>query len=199
MGKNGHPEKDSSQGPATAAEAAEAEAPQAPSQIDKLLSEIAVLKDSLLRRAADYENLRKRSERERAQATSDGAADVFRELIPVLDNFDRALAAQGTEESFRAGVLMIARQLRAVLESKGVVIDNPVGQPFDPKRHEALSHEAAEGHDEGSVLEVFQPGYSLKDRLLRPALVKVAKGSSKDKPDVELPEEDDVKAFFDFS
>jgi molecular chaperone GrpE len=93
----------------------------------------------------------------------------------VLDNFDRAVAARGGDDALREGVELIARQLRGFLESKGIAIDDPLGQAFDPKRHEALSHEAAPGRKEGSVLEVFHKGYTLKDRLLRPALVKVAK------------------------
>jgi molecular chaperone GrpE len=170
MGDNGKTEDGKKE---TGLELVGESAPETP--VDALKREVTELKDSLLRRSADLENFRKRAERERQLAASDAAADVFKELIPILDNFYRALTARGSDEALRAGVEMIARQMRAFLESRGIVVDDPLGQPFDPKRHEVLTHEAAAGHKDGVVLEVFQKGYSLKDRLLRPALVKVVK------------------------
>lgn len=145
------------------------------SEPDALRAEVARLKDALLRVGADFENFRKRVERERQQVAGDTAAELFRELIPILDNFDRALAAGGSGESLRSGVELIARQMRGFLESRGIVVEEPVGEPFDPRRHEAFSHEESAEHDDGAVIEVFQKGYALRDRLLRPALVKVAK------------------------
>lgn len=155
----------------------EAVAEGAPTETEALRDEVRGLRESLLRKAAEFDNFRKRADRERQQSAADAAADVFRELIPVLDNFDRALDAKVEGDALRQGVALIARQMRLLLESRGVSIEDPLGLRFDPKRHEALSHEHSPDHPEGTVLEVLQKGYSWKDRLLRPALVKVAKAS----------------------
>jgi molecular chaperone GrpE len=138
------------------------------------------LQDQLLRKRADFENYRKRVERDRQQATVDAVAAIFRELIPTLDNLERALKAGGGEEALRTGVELTQRELLSLLDSHGVVAQEPVGQKFDPQNHEALLHEPVPGYEEGTVVEVFRKGYSFKDRLLRPALVKVAKGKTTD-------------------
>jgi molecular chaperone GrpE len=138
------------------------------------------LQDQLLRKRADFENYRKRVERDRQQATLDAVAAIFRELIPTLDNLERALKAGGGEEALRTGVELTQRELLSLLDSHGVVAQEPVGQKFDPQNHEALLHEPVPGYEEGTVVEVFRKGYSFKDRLLRPALVKVAKGNPTD-------------------
>jgi molecular chaperone GrpE len=138
------------------------------------------LQDQLLRKRADFENYRKRVERDRQQATLDAVAAIFRELIPTLDNLERALKAGGGEEALRTGVELTQRELLGLLDSQGVVAQEPVGQKFDPQNHEALLHEPVPGYEEGTVVEVFRKGYSFKDRLLRPALVKVAKGETDD-------------------
>jgi molecular chaperone GrpE len=134
------------------------------------------LKDQLLRRRADFENYKKRAERDRELAGVDQAAQLFGELIPTIDNLERALAAGGDEASVRAGVEMIYRGLLAVFEKHGVKAHDPTGQLFDPVAHQALIHEEVPGLEEGTVAEAFRKGYSYKERLLRPALVKVAKG-----------------------
>lgn len=136
------------------------------------------LREQLLRRRADFENLRKRVERDRQQARLDATVDIFQDLLPVLDNFDRALEAAGPEASLRDGVEMIRRQIAAILETSGVQAQDPLGQPFDPQCHQALSHEAVPGEKDGTVVEVFRKAYYLGGRLLRPALVKVAKGEA---------------------
>jgi molecular chaperone GrpE len=105
----------------------------------------------------------------------DAAAGILKALIPTLDNLDRALGAP-EGEGLRQGVELIRRDLLALLEAQGVVRQDPKGEPFDPERHQALSHEAVPGHEEGTIVEVFGAGYTYKDRLLRAALVKVAKG-----------------------
>ncbi|HXB57031.1 MAG TPA: nucleotide exchange factor GrpE [Vicinamibacteria bacterium] len=138
------------------------------------------LQDQLLRKRADFENYRKRVERDRQQATVDAVAAIFRDLIPTLDNLERALKAGGGEEALRTGVELTQRELLSFLDSHGVVAQEPVGQKFDPQNHEALLHEPVPGYEEGTVVEVFRKGYSFKDRLLRPALVKVAKGETTD-------------------
>jgi molecular chaperone GrpE len=140
------------------------------------------LRDQLLRRRADFENYKKRVERDRQQAAQDASASLLEALLPALDNLDRALGAAGAETTLREGVELIRRQLLGVLEAKGVTLQEPLGQPFDPEVHQALSYEAVPGQPDGTVVEVFQKGYFLGGRLLRPALVKVAKG------DAESPE-----------
>jgi molecular chaperone GrpE len=148
-------------------------------QVEELRRERDDLQDQLLRRRAEFENYRKRVERDRQQAGIDSVAAVLKSLVPTLDNLDRALEAPGGD-GLRQGVELIRRDLLALLEAQGVVREDPKGERFDPERHQALAHEKAPGHEEGTVVEVFGKGYSYKDRLLRPALVKVAKGEDDD-------------------
>jgi molecular chaperone GrpE len=154
-------------------------APMAPlsrEEIEALRAERDDLRDQLLRRRAEFENFKKRVERDRHLAGVDATALLLKALVPTLDNLDRALAAPGGE-GLREGVELIRRDLLALLESHGVGRLDPKGERFDPEQHQALAHEAAPGHREGTVTEVFGKGYTFKDRLLRPALVKVAKGA----------------------
>jgi molecular chaperone GrpE len=115
-------------------------------------------------------------ERDRQQAGTDAAAAVLKGLVPTLDNLDRALETGTRNDRLWEGLDLTRRELLAFLESQGVEVQDPVGQPFDPERHQALSHEPVAGFADGTVVEVFRKGYSYKGRLLRPALVKVAKG-----------------------
>jgi molecular chaperone GrpE len=141
------------------------------------------LRDQLLRKRADFENYRKRVERDRQQAAFEAKAAIFRELIPTLDNLESALKAGGDADALRTGVELTRRELLALLESHGIVAEDPTGGAFDPESHQALSHEAVPGFADGTIVEVFRKGYRLKDRLLRPALVKVAKGDDSDGTD----------------
>jgi molecular chaperone GrpE len=145
-------------------------------QVEALRKERDELRDQLLRKRAEFENYRKRVERDREQSATEAAASVLQAVIPTIDNLDRALEATGAENTLRQGVELTRRELLALLERQGVTIEDPQGQPFDPQRHQALSHEAVPGRPDGTVVEVFRKGYAFKDRLLRPALVKVAKG-----------------------
>jgi molecular chaperone GrpE len=149
-------------------------------ELEALRRERDELKEQLLRRRAEFENFRKRVERERQQAGVDAVATVLQRIVPALDNLDRALEAGGSESSVRDGVELTRRELIAILESQGVTVEDPTGQAFDPQRHQALAHEAVPGFPEGRVVEVYRKGYSYRDRLLRPALVKVAKGEGSD-------------------
>jgi molecular chaperone GrpE len=144
-------------------------------QVEALRRERDDLRDQVLRKRAEFENYRKRVDRDREQAGIDATVAVLKDIIPTLDNLDRALEAAGAESTLRQGVELTRRDFLALLDRYGVVIEDPVGQPFDPQRHQALSHEVVPGRPEGTVVEVFRKGYSYKDRLLRPALVKVAK------------------------
>jgi molecular chaperone GrpE len=134
------------------------------------------LRDQLLRKRADFENYRKRVERDRQLAAFEAQAALFRDLIPTLDNLESALKAGGDTDALRTGVELTRRELLALLESNGIVPEDPTGAAFDPESHQALSHEAVPGFADGTIVEVFRKGYRFKDRLLRPALVKVAKG-----------------------
>jgi molecular chaperone GrpE len=147
-------------------------------QVEALRRENEQLRDQFLRKAAEFENYKKRVERDRQQAAVDAATAVLKGLVPTLDNLDRALEAAGGEAALREGVELIRRELLGFLETQGVQIQNPIGERFDPTRHQALSHEPAPGQPDGTIVEVFRKGYLYKDRLLRPALVKVAKGGS---------------------
>lgn len=138
--------------------------------------EAAKLRETLVRKVADFENLKRRTEREKADYFKFALTEVFRDLLAVLDNLERAIAhapAEGSQE-FRAGVEMIARQLAETLRRYGLAEVPALGRPFDPTYHEAVQLEASADVPPGSVLEVFQKGYLLNERLLRPALVKVS-------------------------
>jgi molecular chaperone GrpE len=145
--------------------------------LDALRRDRDELRDQLLRRRADFDNYRKRVDRDRQQAGFEVAAGIFRELVATVDNLERALQSGATEDALRAGVELTYRELRAFLESQGVVTHDPTGQRFDPEIHQALMHDEVPGVAEGTVAEVFRKGYSYKERLLRPALVRVAKGA----------------------
>jgi molecular chaperone GrpE len=132
------------------------------------------LRETLLRRRADFENFRRRVERDRASATAEAEAAVLKRLLDTVDNLERALAAGGAESALREGVELTHRELVALLDSLGVVAIAPLGERFDPALHQAIVHEPAAGFEAGTVAEVFRKGYTYKDRLLRPALVKVA-------------------------
>ncbi len=143
-------------------------------EVETLKRERDELRDQLLRRRADFENFKRRVERDRHQAAQEALAGVFKALVPTLDNLERALSASGDEASVRDGVDLIRRDLLALLDGQGVATEDPLGQKFDPTRHQALAYEPSPGFEEGAVVEVYRKGYSFRDRLLRPALVKVA-------------------------
>jgi molecular chaperone GrpE len=145
----------------------------APEAADSTL-ELAELRDRHLRLLADFDNFRKRAERELEERTRYMLAEPIRELLPVLDNLERALAAQGAEGDLIRGVEMIARQFLEVLRRFGVEPIPAVGAPFDPRRHEAVMSVESTDVAEPTVVEELQRGYVLRDRLLRPALVRVA-------------------------
>src|SRR5262249_11439020 len=134
--------------------------------------------DRLLRKTAEFDNYRKRTERERLQLSEAAAADLLTELLPLVDDLERALKAEAGSDAdgIRKGVELIHKQLLEVLRKPGVKPIEALGADFDPHYHMAVVHEPAEGHREGEVTEEFGRGYMLGERLLRPAMVKVAKG-----------------------
>ena len=135
------------------------------------------LQDRLLRTAAEFDNYRKRIERERRDQADSAAASAVEDLLPIIDNLERALQAPvGTDgEGYRKGVELVHQQMMELLRRRGVKPIQAVGADFDPRFHEAVVHEASADHREGEVMEELRRGYVLGERLLRPAMVKVAK------------------------
>jgi len=114
-------------------------------EIEALRRDRDELREQLLRRRADFENYKKRMERDRGQAGFEAAASIFRELVTTVDNLERALQSGASPDALRTGVELTYRELLTFLESQGVIVHDPVGQPFDPQRHQALMHEVARG------------------------------------------------------
>jgi molecular chaperone GrpE len=152
-------------------------------ELDKLeqaLEEARATSDENLRAwqraAADYSNYKRRTDDERDTVARFANALLIGKLLAVLDDFDRALdhAPPDTDDSWVEGVRLVERKLRNVLESEGVTPIEAIGQPFDPNVHEAVVHEETADHPDNTVIDELQRGYRLHDRVLRPALVKVA-------------------------
>lgn len=142
---------------------------------DEAADDAAALKDQLLRLAADFENFRKRAQRQHDEARRYGSENLLLDLLPVLDNLERALAHSGEhEDPVLQGVRMVLRQFLGVLEKHGAGGFESLGEAFDPHRHEAVGQAPAGDDEAGSILEELQRGYMLHDRLLRPAKVIVA-------------------------
>jgi molecular chaperone GrpE len=142
-----------------------------------LVRERDELRDRLLRTMAEFDNFRKRTERERRELADAAAADLIRDLLPVVDDFERALAAPGwgPDGGARRGIELIHRQLLDALRKRGVEPFDSVGQDFDPQWHEAVATEPADRHRDGEITAELRRGYRLGQRLLRPAQVKVAR------------------------
>ena len=147
------------------------------SEVDKLRAERDMLIDRLARMQADFDNARKRASREQQDFRDYALADTIRALIPVLDSFDRALKSSPEKSEFHVGVELIHKQLQDVLTRLGVQADLAAGQQFDPRYHEAIEMVDTEDARDNEVIEELQRGYKLKDRLLRPAMVRVARNS----------------------
>ncbi|MCL9660580.1 nucleotide exchange factor GrpE [Paenibacillus hunanensis] len=131
----------------------------------------------LLRAQADFDNFRRRTQKEKEDLAKYASAQLITELIPVIDNFERAMATKPEHpelESFSKGVDMIFRQLSDVLKNAGLTTMETVGQPFNPEFHQAVMQVESEEYEEGIIVEELQKGYVLKDKVLRPAMVKVS-------------------------
>jgi len=171
-------------GTSDAAEPAEAGAPAAAAPADDGASREALqaerdrFYDLLLRKTAEFDNYRRRTDRERREWTEGAYADILADLLPVLDDLDRALKVEASgdqADAYRKGVELIHRRLLDLLRRRGVQPVEAVGQPFDPHRHQAVVYEPVEGKPDGEIIEEFARGYLMGERLLRPAMVKVAK------------------------
>ena len=149
----------------------------AESPADALRKEKNALQDRLLRMAAEFDNYRKRVDRDRRDQADAATADALADLLPIVDDLERALKAPaGSDvESFRKGIELIHQQMLELLRKRGVKPIDAVGTEFDPKYHQAVVQESSADHREGEVMEEYARGYMLGDRLLRPAMVKVAK------------------------
>jgi molecular chaperone GrpE len=155
----------------------------------QLEAENSQLKDQLLRTLADMENLRRRAEREKEDTQKYAVATLARDILSVADNLRRALeslpADQVPDEATRnllSGVEATERELLGIFERRGIKRIEPVGERFDPNFHQAMFEVPNSGQEAGTVVQVLQPGYIIFDRLLRPALVGVAKGESTETP-----------------
>jgi molecular chaperone GrpE len=159
--------------------------PEPEAEVQRLTAEVEQYRDLYLRKLADFDNFRKRLEREREELRRTAGEVVMRELVPVLDNFDRALAhsAESDPASFRQGVQMISRQLWDILRRQGLESLDPLGQPFQPQFHDAVQRVEGGKHEPGTVVSVLAKGYLFSGRLLRPALVAVAVAPSESAPD----------------
>jgi molecular chaperone GrpE len=148
------------------------------SELEKAQQEAEKAKDTMLRLAAEFENYKRRMERERSIALKYAEESLVKELLPAIDNLERAIE-QGKEshnvEDLLAGVELTHKGLMAALEKFEVAPMESIGEPFDPNHHEALAMEESDDMDANSVLKEFQKGYKYKDRLIRPAKVVVAK------------------------
>jgi molecular chaperone GrpE len=152
-----------------------AEAQESP--LDALQREKDALQDRLLRTAAEFDNYRKRVDRDRRDQAEAATAEALTDLLPIIDDLERALKAPtgGDIEGFRKGIELIHQQMTELLRKRGVKPIEAVGSDFDPRYHQAVVQESSPDHREGEVIEEFARGYRLGDRLLRPAMVKVAK------------------------
>ena len=152
-------------------------APQPDPALAQLTEERDGLRDRLLRLTAEFDNYRKRIDRERREATERAAEGVLSDLLPILDDLERALnadTADASADSYRRGVELIHKQILDLLTRRGVKPIETVGQPFDPNVHQSVASEAVPGVPDGEIVEEFRRGYRLGDRLLRAAMVKVA-------------------------
>lgn len=162
---------------------------QAP-EVDRvalLEQEVATLKDHLLRHRADFANYKRRVEREQSAAGQAEVVLLFTDLLPSLDALEKALTANGTAAEIRAGVEITLKDISTMLSNRGVKVEDPTGEKFDPLRHQALSYEPVAGVPDGTIATCYRKGYIMGDRLIRPALVRVAQAAAEAEPSVVEP------------
>ncbi len=169
----------------TEAQAVAADSARADAEMAKLTADLEELRQTLLRRQADFDNYRKRIEKERFEDSKRATARVIEGLIPVIDGFEHALAAhrEAEYENYRKGFELIYKQLLDNVTKLGAERIDPVGKPFDPHLHQAVDRAETTEHADGTIMQVFQPGYVFHGRVLRPAMVRVAvhpSGASKE-------------------
>ncbi|XP_014491397.1 uncharacterized protein LOC106753989 [Vigna radiata var. radiata] len=165
-------------------------------KIAALSEELSIERDRILRISADFDNFRKRTERDRLSLVTNAQGEVVESLLPVLDNFERAktqikVETEG-EEKIVNSYQSIFKQFNEILASLGVEPVETVGTPFDPLLHEAIMREDSAEFEDGIIIQEFRKGFKLGDRLLRPSMVKVSAGPGPAKPEQEAPQEEQV-------
>ncbi len=143
-------------------------------EFEETKAELEKQKELLLRTAAEFDNFKKRTERERSSIAEYAKASVIKQLLPVFDNVDRAEAADKESAEYAKGIELIVKQLNDVVSSLGITETGAVGDVFDPNLHEAVMHIEDENAQENTITQVFQKGYRLGDTVIRPAMVQVA-------------------------
>ena len=183
--KHEEPEKNEKE-PAAPEAAKQAEAPKQPEgskqkaeskqpdALEQAKAAQAQEHDQFLRLAAEYDNFRKRTQREKDGIYQDAVADTVKKFLPVYDNLERALHHETADEAYKKGVEMTMNQLKSVLEKLGITEIDALGKPFDPALHNAVMHVEDENFGENTVAEVFQAGFMLGEKVIRFAMVKVA-------------------------
>ena len=153
-----------------------ADSSAADAEVAKLANDLNDLRQTLMRRQADFDNYRKRIEKERADDSKRATARVVESLIPIIDGFEQALAAhrEAEYENYRKGFELIYKQLVDNVSRLGVERTDPLGKQFDPHLHQAMDRTETLQQEDGTILQVFQPGYVFHGRVLRPAMVRVA-------------------------
>lgn len=172
--------------------AASGEVPEAESEFVRVRREAGENYDRLVRISADFENYKKRVEREKTEFIKYANEELIKDFLSVIDNLERAMdhaKKDADAQGLIQGVEMILKQFKDLLAKYGVREIKALKEPFDPNLHEAMMHEVVDDHDENIVIDEFQKGYILKDRLLRPSMVKVSKKGQR-KADVGMQEED---------
>jgi molecular chaperone GrpE len=144
------------------------------SQLVEAESKVAEYKDGWARSQAEFQNYKKRIERDNELTYSSMKGDIIKKVLPVLDDLERALQNRLADDAWASGIELIARKLQTILESEGVKRIDAKGAAFDPNFHEAVTHEPSEEVESGHVIDVVQNGYILGERVIRPALVRVA-------------------------
>ncbi len=147
---------------------------KADSELEVLKAELAKKDDLLARTAAEFDNFKKRTERERLGIAEFAKADVAKKLLPIIDNIDRAAACEAGSDDYIKGIELIVKQFGSMVQTLGLVELAAVGDSFDPNFHEAVMHIEDEEYGENTIVEVLQKGYKLGDTVIRAAMVKVA-------------------------
>ncbi|MCD7770718.1 MAG: nucleotide exchange factor GrpE [Oscillospiraceae bacterium] len=141
---------------------------------DEIIKELDDLKDKYQRLAAEYDNFRKRTQKEKAEIYPDAMVAAIKEFLPMADNFERAASAETTDEKYKSGVMMIQNQLSEALKKLGVEIIDRKGEEFNPELEDAVTQIVDENLGDNVVAEVYQKGYKRGDKVIRPAMVAVA-------------------------
>jgi molecular chaperone GrpE len=172
-----HEPHESERGRETVESAANAEVAKLEGKIAELESAVAEAKDRHMRLAADFDNYKKRARQEQLETIQHASAELINRLLPGLDDLQKALEhrPKGIDPSWLKGVELSVRKLEEALGAHGLEAINSVGKPFDPKLHEAVGHEESREHPEDTVVSELRRGYRIRDRVVRPALVKLAR------------------------